>query len=168
MDKSNNVFDTWDWDVGKKEVADVNKWQEKFQMIQEPCISQDGQNIAAIVRNEDLEYCVCYQNSSKEIKSWEDTFDKIWNLKYGSDNRLTAIVSEFSEWTVVTDGVSWENKFDFVWNLLSSNDGSKICANAAASVLTVALKEGEIEKFQKGCYTVAVNGKPWNIKFVNV
>jgi len=187
----------WDWNVGKKQIADVSQWKDKFGYMEEPYISPDGEKVAAIVRNEDEEFTLCENG-----EAWESGFDKAWYLRYTPDNRLTALVSELGEWTIAIDGETWENKFEFVWNPKVSPDGQNITLaakldgeymivtnntpwentfsqltnmavsrdvlNAAIVVQSVPFPTADIFAFQKGCYSVAVNGEVWDKNFVNV
>ena len=55
-----------------------------------------------------------YQRFNGE--TWENTFDKIWHLRFTPNNQLTALVSELGEWTVAVDDTLWENRFGYIWN----------------------------------------------------
>jgi hypothetical protein len=194
MDHSTN----WDWDPGKRLIADLDSWKRTYNWIEEPHASPDGEKIAAIVRTEDELFTVCVNGTP-----WDSAFDRIWYLRFAPDNRLTALVSASGEWTVAVDAESWENGFEFVWNTQFSQDGKNIVVsavhsekrylvlhngipwengffsmsqvtpshdgcNVAAVVQTVPTKEKEIAKFQQGCFSVAVNGALWGRNFVNV
>ncbi len=52
-------YDKWDWDTSKKKVADLSAWRERFPYIEEFRVSHDGEKVAAIVKNEDMEFTVC-------------------------------------------------------------------------------------------------------------
>lgn len=188
---------SWDWEIGKRLIADVGRWPEIFPWVEEPCVSPDGEKIAAVVKTDEAAFSVCVNGVA-----WENTFDKIWYLRFAPDGRASAIVSDTGEWTLALDGEAWEERFDYLWNPLVAAGGGHIVAaaqkamkyfavmdgvawesgfgalnnlrlspdgrRAAAVVQTVAFNEGEIFKFQEGCYTVAVDGKPWVRNFVNV
>lgn len=192
----------WTWEVGKKTVADLAKWEQEYSYIEEPYASYDGESVSAVVRNEEMEFTICTQAGDDSIQCWENTYDKIWNLKYGPDDRLSAFVSDMAEWTVSTDDQPWENTCEFVWKMTMANNGRDIAVcsqselqcgvlvndnpwektfsrlnsmvlspdgkRAAAIVETEPVLEGEIFKFRKGCYSVAVDGKPWDKSFMNV
>ncbi|MBF0378360.1 MAG: WD40 repeat domain-containing protein [Desulfamplus sp.] len=143
-----NHYDKWDWDIGKKEVADLGKWRDKFQYIEELRVSHDGEKVAAIVKNEDMEFTVCVQSQVNEPETWENSYDKVWNLKFGPDDRLSALVSDTGEWTVSTDDETWENGYDFIWNMKFNSNG-----NIAVS----AQKELS--------YSVVNNDTPWQNEF---
>ncbi|MBW1769021.1 MAG: WD40 repeat domain-containing protein, partial [Deltaproteobacteria bacterium] len=187
----------WDWEIGKKLIADISTWKGMFENIEEPYVSPDGEKVAAVVKTGEMEFSVCENDAP-----WERRFDKIWYLKFGPDNRLTALVSDTGAWTVAVDGEVWENTFDFVWNTKFGTDGKNITVAAqkemeyfavtndipwetrfsslsnltisrdgkrvAGVVPTVEVSEGEIFKFQEGCYSAVVDGKPWDTNFVNV
>lgn len=191
MTKSN-----WDWNPGKKVVADIGEWRKKFEWVEELYANPDGEKVAAVVKTGEMEFSVCENGDP-----WENVFDKVWHLRYSPDGRLAGLVSEMGEWTVGVDGESWENKYEFVWdlkfgaggeniiiaaqsgrrylavindvpweegfgniaNLTPSEDGSK----SAAVVQTTGFNEGDIFTYQKGCYTVAVDGQIWDRSFVS-
>ncbi|TYT73529.1 electron transfer complex subunit TmcD [Desulfobotulus mexicanus] len=187
----------WDWQAGRRIVADLNQWKNEYGYMEEPVIRPDGEGAAAIVRTDEAEYSIV-----SETGLWEGRWDKIWKLNYGADQRLSALVAEMGTWSMAVDDETWEESFDFLWTPLKSSDGSHIAASVqqgrqyaavlngviwektffaindlamapsgdklAAVVQTVALQEGDIEKFQSGCFTVAVNGESWHQNFVNL
>jgi len=187
---------SWDWSVGKRQIADIAQWKAEFGYVEEPYASPDGEKIAAVIKTEDMAFSACENGVA-----WENTFDKLWFLRYSPDNRLTGVVSDGGEWTLAVDGEAWENRFDFAWNTLFGRDGKSMIimtqadgqysvlindtpweeafpymtqlsgsddgTKAAAVVQTVRFSEGDIFTFQKGCYTIAVNGETWDKNFVN-
>lgn len=189
-------IENWDWTTGKKVVADISGWQSEYESVEEPYVSPDGEQIAAIVQIEEETVSVCVNGTP-----WEKSFDKIWYLRFSPDNQAVAIVSDTAEWSVAVDGKPWENWFEFVWNTrFSQEDGSIAIAAqnarsyfavkddvpwetgfsamsnltlsrngrvAAAAVQTEALKEGDIFEFQKGHFTIAADGTPWKNTFLN-
>ncbi len=187
----------WDWNIGRKQIADIGKWKENFKWVEEPCASPDGEKVAAVVKTEDMEFSVCENGDA-----WESTFDKVWYLRFSPDNRLTGLVSDMGEWTLAVDGAPWESRFEFAWDTQFSQDGAVISisgqkgrkyhavvndasweqgfdqmtnltlspdgSRTAAVVQTEAFGETDILKFQEGCFSVAVDGQPWDKNFVNV
>ena len=143
MDKKSQ----WDWNLGQRDIADMAQWQDRFNWIEEPYVSPDGEKIAAIVNLAEGEFTVCVNG-----QPWENVFDKIWYLRFAPDGRLTALVSETGEWTVAVDGVPWENKFGYVWNTMFSPDGKNIA---------VAVQ-------QDMTYGMALNDVPWEKTFANM
>ena len=112
----------WDW-INREKKMPFNEWNDQYEWVEEPYVSPDGERIAAIVRTEDELFNVCVNG-----QTWETPFEKIYNLRFSPDGRLTALVSQDMEWTVAVDGNPWENWFGFVWNLMFSSDGSHIGA----------------------------------------
>lgn len=187
----------WDWDIGKKKIADFHQWRDLYKQVQEPVVSPDGETLAAVVEVEDMVFSVCENG-----KLWENTFDRIWYPRFGPDSRLAALVSTEAAWTVATADCPWEAVFDFVWDPRFSACGGHISAAAqnegqynavtdgvawnasypslsglamandgtktAAVVQTVPFNSGDIFQFQEGCYSAAVNGKPWEHNFLNL
>ena len=138
---------SWDWELGEKSIADINQWEDKFNWVEEPYASPDGEKIAAIVNLAEGEFNVCVNGDT-----WETVFDKIWYLRFAPDGRLAALVSEMGEWTVAVDGTPWDNKFGYVWNLMFSPDGKNIA---------VAVQ-------QDMAYCMALNGVTWDETFSNI
>ena len=81
----------WDWDTGDREITDINLWREKFEWVEEPQASPDGEQLAAVVKTGEMEFNVCINGTT-----WENTYDKIWYLRFTPDNRPAAIVSDTS------------------------------------------------------------------------
>jgi hypothetical protein len=50
--------ENWDWSPGKKVVADVSKWHSEYETVEEPYVSPDGEQIAAIVKIDDESFTV--------------------------------------------------------------------------------------------------------------
>lgn len=191
------ILSQWDWNVGKKVIADLGQWHRMFEWIEEPYVSPDGEIIAAIVKLENAAFSVCENGVP-----WENEFDKIWYLRFGPNRFPSALVSTDGMWSVAPAGNPWDNWYDFVWDLRFGADGTHITVaavsdgqyfaatdgvawhqkypslssltvsddgqNSAAVVQTVAFNSGDIFKFQEGCYSAAVNGAPWEKNFLNL
>ena len=187
----------WDWDEGKRLIAETGNWMEQFEWIEDFKVSPDGENIASVVKTGDMEFSVCVNG-----ETWENAFDKIYLLKFGPDGRLTGLVSDTGEWTVATDGETWESRFDFVWDLKTDKTGKSIAVSAqqgmqylaalndvcwenlysnmthmvlsddgtktAGVVQSVEIKTADILQFQQGCYSIAVDGEVWDKNFTNL
>jgi hypothetical protein len=192
-----DISNSWDWNTGKREIAQFGGWPASFDWVEEPYVSPDGEKIAAVVKTGEMEFSVCVNGSA-----WENTFDKVWYLRFAPDGRLTGIVSDTGQWTLAVDGTPWEEQYDYVWDTQFTRDGQTIvCAvqqgmkymlvnngtpwentfanighkamsfdgkRTAGVVQTVEFNEGDIFKFQEGCFTVAVDGTPWERNFLNV
>ncbi len=176
----------WDWETREKRVP-VGDWNSRFEWVEEPYSSLDGERVAAIVNTAEGEFNVCVNG-----ETWENPFEKIWHLRFTADGRLTALVSDMGEWTVAVDGTAWENRFAYVWNPLFSKDGVSIAVSfqqdrkygmvlndvpweetygnltdtvlspdgnhTAASVQVISAGETEIHKFQEGTISAAMDG----------
>jgi len=188
---------SWDWDTKEKLIAHINDWKKKFPQVRELVPSDDGEKIAAVVKTEDKRFTTCVNG-----EAWEETFERVYSLKFNPDNQLISLALRNYEWTVAVDREISEDKFDFLWNLTLTPDGKGfavnikkgdnygVCLNgktwenmfvearnlaispdgmkAASGVLTQRLREGDIFTFQKGLWTIAVDGTPWDTNFVNV
>jgi hypothetical protein len=62
------------------------------------------------------------------------------------------------------DGVPWPELFDNAGSFALSADGQ----HSAAVVQTEPMGSADVEAFQKGCYSVAVDARAWDRNFVNV
>ncbi|MFP3980952.1 MAG: electron transfer complex subunit TmcD [Desulfobacterales bacterium] len=189
--------ENWDWTPATREIGDFGAWHKTYDYMEEPYVSADGEKIAAIVRSGEEAYTVCVNG-----RLWENTFDKVWYLRFTPDHRPAALVSDTAMWTVAIDGVPWENWYEFVWDTCFANTGSHVTVAAqselryfavtddrpwknkflalnhlivspdgtstAAVVQSTTFPEADIQKFQEGCFTVAVNGEAWQQQYVNV
>lgn len=186
----------WDWAVGERPVANLTEWQTKFGYMEEPKISPDGERVAAVVMNEDAEFTVLDNGDPWEGRwdkawslkfspdgrlaglvsemaewtvavdgtPWETTGEYVWDLRFSSDGAsIMAAVQKGLRYYLMINDVAWENNFNYLSNAAMSPDG----ASGAAVVQTVPLTEGDIFEFQKGAYTVAVDGHAWDRQFVN-
>ncbi|MEJ2057713.1 MAG: hypothetical protein P8X39_07735, partial [Desulfofustis sp.] len=85
---------SWDWENGEKRIP-FEEWKENFRWVEEPYVSPDGENIAAIVNVDEGQFDVCVNG-----EPWGAEFDKAWHLRYTPSGRLSVLVSEMGEWTV--------------------------------------------------------------------
>lgn len=137
----------WDWEVGQKTVVDSLSPLEGHGWQEEPYVSPDGETVAAVVQVDEGEFSIRTNDSV-----WENTFEKIWGLRYSPDGRLTALCQQDMEWGVAVDGEMMGEATDYVWDVKFSEDGS-----------TIAYMYKGMEQ-----YGVAVNGTPWEELFENV
>jgi len=184
----------WDWHSGKKTVADAGQW--RFESIEGLCASPDGETLAAVVQIDDTTFSVCENgriwesvfdkiwslrftpdNRTAALVSeeglwtaaiggvpWANKFEFVWDLHFGeAGGPVTVAALSKSEYIAVSDNAPWPQGFLGISNLTISRDGR----NAAAVVQTIPLNAGDTETFQKGCFTVALNGCPWDAIFVN-
>ena len=142
-----DISNSWDWNAGKREIAQFGSWPTSFDWVEEPYASPDGEKIAAVVKTGEMEFSVCVNGTA-----WENTFDKVWYLRFAPDGRLTGIVSDTGQWTLAVDGAAWEEQFDYIWDTQFTRDGQTIVC---------AVQQGMQ-------YLMATNGKPWENAFSNM
>ena len=135
----------WDWDTKEKLVADIDGWSKKYLRYPRPFPSDDGEKIATIVKNEERRFTTCVNG-----ETWEETFERVYSLKFTPDNRLISLVFKDYEWAVAVDHEMWEEKFDYLWNLTISPDGNSIAVNIRTGEMTSG---------------VCLNGKAWETTF---
>jgi len=75
----------WDWNLGQRDIADMASWRSKFNWVEEPQVSPDGEKIAAIVNQAEGEFTVCGNG-----QAWENIFDKIWYLRTALPGRTSS------------------------------------------------------------------------------
>lgn len=114
----------WDWDTKEKLIADVKEWKKKFPSVRELLTSDDGEKIATTVRNEERRFATCVNG-----EVWEETFERIYSLKFNPDSQLICLALRDYEWILAVDHEMWEEKFDYIWNLTLSRDGKSIAVN---------------------------------------
>ena len=98
----------WDWDTKEKLVADIEGWRKKYFAIRDLVPSDDGEKIATIVKNEERRFTTCVNGDT-----WEETFERVYSLKFTPDGQLISLVYKDYEWAVAVDHEMWEEKFDY-------------------------------------------------------
>jgi len=188
---------SWDWGTKEKLIADMNEWKKRFTAVRELVPSDDGEKVAAVVRNAERRFTTCVNG-----EPWEETFERVYSLRFTPDNRLISVALRDYEWSVNIDHEMWEGKFDFVWNLTVSSDGKNIALNVnkdnmngvclngkiwenmffesrdcimspdgtktASHVLTKRRVELDNVGFMKGNWSLAIDGTPWDATFINI
>lgn len=189
-------IENWDWEPGKKDIADLDKIRGQFGRVDEFTVSPDGDKIAAVGRLEDDTF-----TANVNGENWSDPVELLWHLRYIPDGRLIGLGRIDDQWTLLEDGKPWEERFEYLWNPKISANGKSIAAmykrdnkygiilngkpweqgfqamrhydvspdgeHTAATIQTEALKEADIFGFFEGVWSIAVDGKPWATKFVN-
>ncbi|MEX1314148.1 MAG: Tmc redox complex protein TmcD, partial [Desulfotignum sp.] len=134
---------SWDWGTELKEIP-VDEWRTRFNWVQSPRVSRDGERIAAIVNLDEMAFNVCVNG-----EVWEGEYEKIWSLAPISGSGFAAFVARDEEWTVAVDGQEWTHWCDFIWQMMVSPDGRTLGA-----------------AFQSDSeYGVLVNDTPWEHRY---
>ncbi len=185
---------SWDWSTQLKEIP-VKEWASRFNWVEDPCITPDGETVAAIVNVDEMAFGIC-----KNGELWEGEHEKAWSLKAMPDGRLAACVCQDEEWSLVVDGTPWSSQFDFIWNLKATPSGHIGIAfqrdmeygmavddtpwednfeqitqmalgnegNSAAVVQMESMAAADVGAFTKGLFSVAVNGQAREERFLNI
>ncbi|MFW6235351.1 MAG: WD40 repeat domain-containing protein, partial [Desulfovibrionales bacterium] len=128
----------WDWTPGKRHVADLRQRAGDFEWREEHQVSPDGENIAAVVKlGETSTVCV-----SGDF--WYLEFEKIWNVRYSPDGRLTALVMTEDEWTVAVDERLWPEAYAYLWDTRFSADGRVIAVAVQQDMRYGMIQDGTI------------------------
>lgn len=185
---------TWDWQTPLKEIP-VQEWADRYNWVEDPCITPDGEAVASIVNLDEMAFGICVNG-----QLWEGEYEKAWSLKAFGDSRHAAAVCQDEEWQLLVDGAPWSNTFDFVWNLQFSPDGDHVglayqkdmeygmAVNdtlweegfenitgtvmgpggvCAAVVQAESMAAADVEAFAKGLFGVAVNGECGEPRYLN-
>ena len=185
---------SWDWHTELKEVP-VKEWESRFNWVQAPRVSRDGERIAAIVNLDEMAFNVCVNGDI-----WEDEYEKVWCLTPYADKGFAAFVAKDEEWTMNVDGTEWSNWFDFLWDMKISPNGDFIGAAfqtdseygmvvndvpwedryenisgavmapngiSAAVVQMASMAAADVDAFKKGIFSIACNGKARAARFLN-
>ncbi len=139
--------DTWNWDTGERQIADLDKLGQDGVTVTEIAFSPDGERFAAAIEGEP-DHLTVHVNDVP----WEGEFEKAWHLRFSPDGRLTALLRVDDEWTLGVDGALWEGRFEFAWNPRFSDDGA---------VIALQIKR-DME------YSIAVDGKPWESNYASI
>ena len=186
---------SWDWHTDLKEIP-FKEWEAKFNWVQSPIVSADGECVAAIANSDEMVFNVCVNG-----RVWEEEYEKVWCLTPVSDHGFAAFVASDEEWTVVVDGEPWSSRCDFLWDMMISSDGKTLAAafqsdseygvivndvpwevqyesmsgavlasdgSSAAVVQVESIAAADVDAFKKGLFCVAHNGKVQDKRFLNI
>src|SRR5512135_2259649 len=96
-------IESWDWWTEEKCVADVAAWKKRFPVVHEFTASSDGEKVAAVVEIENKKATPCVNG-----KTWEETYERVWPLKFSPDGCLVCAALQNYEWTIFVDLRPWE------------------------------------------------------------
>lgn len=184
----------WNWEISKKQIAHISKSETEIQWREESQVSPDGEKIAAIVNIDAMDFGICVNNEILEEhyeRAWklhfapngqliclvtldeeptisidgeaiEERFGFVWQPMFAKGTLAAAIQNDM-EYGMYHNGKIWDNLFINANNFVLSKSGK----TTAACIQTEEFGQADIQKFQSGLFSVAVNGTPWKSKFVN-
>ena len=188
---------SWDWEKGKRRIVEVAYCSQEYEWQEEPYASPDGEKIAAVIKTDDGMFGLSVNGEPWEqtfdkiwnprfspdgrltalVSSdgmwtmavdgvpWDEQFDFIWAVKFSdAGDVIAASIQQEMAYGMAVDGTPWDGLFANGTEFVLSPDGK----SGAGVVQTITFDQADVEKFQAGCYSVAVNGKAWDRNFVNV
>lgn len=187
----------WDWSKGRKVLADLAQLSSKYSRIDEYAASPDGEKLAVVAKAGEGDFLVCLNNEPLEGRfelcwhlrysplgrlaalvrqedEWTvaidgqpfaERFEYAWSPKFSSDGGTVAFAYKRDNlYGVSVEGKVWDKGFHGIRDFCLSGDGSR----AAATVQVEPLAEADVPGFFKGAWSLAVDGAPWEGRFVNV
>ncbi len=183
-----------DWEPGKREIFDIIGSSRQFEWMEEPHASPDGEKVAAVVKLEEgFDVCVngelwgevyqrvwglrylsdgrlvafvCQDDEwtlAVDGEPWPETYGFIWGLLYNGQD-IGVCVQQDMEYGIAVNGELWPQLFENANNCILASNRAK----SAAVVQTRSIPQADIFTYQEGCYSVAIDGTPWDRNFVNV
>ena len=184
-----------DWTPGARPVGTITPlegcaWQEEI------VPSPDGESFAAVVVREDGTSTVRVNDRMWEIEAeklsfvkyapdgrlsavarldgeWaavtdddvpEERYAYLWGTLFSKHNSRIAIpFQQDMEYGMLLENKPWETLYGSATNFMISDSGMYTCA----VVRTAQLGQADLESFNKGIYTVAVDGEAWEQTFLN-
>ncbi len=113
-----------------------------------------------VIVSEDMEWTV-----ATDGESWEEHYDFVWDMQFSAGGDVTSVaVQSGGEYGMSLNGTTWETLYENATNFVLSPCGTK----SAAVVQTVNVPQADIDTFQNGAYSLAIDGEAWDKNFVNV
>lgn len=187
----------WDWNPGTKIVVDSLNCPLLYVWREEPQVSPDGEKIASVINTGDYQFSVCENLRNWDVsfekvwglhyspdgrltaivmqddewticvdgQSWKEKFDYVWDIQFSSKGKsISAAIQKELRYGMCVNDQQWPELYINANNFTLSPDGNHSCA----VIQTRAMEQADIFGFQQGCYSIAVDGKPWDSEFVNV
>lgn len=132
--------------------------EEPFERINFLSFSPDGRLMATVQKDGMWSVFV-------EDHLWRERFEYIWNLKTDRlGNVIAANVKQEDSYSVCVNGDKWETNFYDTRDLYVSDTGKLIATYVKVEVYPVL----DIFNFAKGIWSLAVNQKVWDKKFIAI
>lgn len=118
---------------------------EKFMNIWDLSFDGKGEQVAASIRKNRIDYSIVANH-----QSWENNFQFVWKPEFiNKDDSVIAPVRQGGKWHLFKDGQSfWNKSYEQMGGLAIHQDGRKIAAIVSDSY---------------GKWTVSENGKTWGL-----
>lgn len=185
----------WDWAFGDKAVETAD-WVRQCQWVEELYVSPDGESVAAIVNVDDESFNVCVDGRvwgepfekiwhlrftadnrpfalvsknglwtvAVEGRPWSRFYDYVWNPVVSPDGRRIVVTAQQDgRYAMAGEDQSWPADFFNIDYPAIGFGGNR----TAAVVQVDEFESGQVPQFQKGVFSVAVDGIPWDVRFVN-
>lgn len=189
-----SVTTGWNWESGEKTVQDLSKTSEDVRWLEEWHASPDGEKIACVACTDDAEFsfvvngevlenrfekAICPKFTpdgklaafvsldmewtvAEDGQAWEETYGFLWDMQF-SEGKIAAGVQQDMRYGMIVNGTPWEELFENANNFALSPCGN----HTAAAVQVQALAQADIFTFQEGVFSLAVDGKAWDLRAMN-
>ncbi|GAB7024516.1 electron transfer complex subunit TmcD [Salidesulfovibrio brasiliensis] len=184
----------WNWESGEKTVQDLSKTSEEVRWLEEWHASPDGEKIACVACTDDAEFSFVVNGEVMENRfekaicpkftpdgrlaalvsldmewtvaedgnAWEETYGFLWDMQFGNGS-LSVGVQQDMQYGMVVNGTIWDELFENANSFALSPCGK----HSAAAVQVQALAQADIFTFQDGVFSLAVDGKVWDMRAMN-
>ncbi|WP_018126009.1 electron transfer complex subunit TmcD [Desulfovibrio oxyclinae] len=185
----------WNWEPGKKTVQNLSEISEDVRWTEEWHASPDGETVACVACTDDAEFSfvvngeVLENRFEKAIcpkftpdgslaalvsldmewtvavdgKPWEETYGFLWDMQFGG-GKLAVAVQQDMKYGMIVDGKPWDQLFENANQYKLSACGTR----SAAAVQAESMGPADIFGFQEGIFSLAVDGKLWDLRAMNV
>lgn len=132
-------------------------WESTFEKCWYPRFTPDGRLTALC--SEMAEWTLVVDG-----EPWEEKYGFIWDTRFAADgDAISVSVQQDMEYGYSINGEAWGDFFENTNHPVLSPDGTKV----ASVVQTRNIPQADIFTFKEGCFSVAINGQPWDTTFVN-
>ncbi len=187
----------WDWEPGQRVILSSLRCPETCAWVEEPYASPDGERVAALASlaeggftalingeawetpfdkawhprfSPDGRFTAIVQQDGMwtlavEGEAWTESFDFLWGTQFSAEGDvIAACIQSGGEYGLCLDGAPWETLYENANQPALSADGK-----ASVEVVQIAsMAQADIEAFQNGVFSVAVDGETWGVNFMNV